>query len=329
MKTKLSGWQKAGLIAGVGCFSILAVLVLGVVIAVVWARSTMAELGDTTPTQVERAIALPPAPAVPADGTAAPGADGGREPHRLTVDLQEGEFTIRPGAPGSQVRVAGTFAEGLYELTDERDEAGGHTTIRFRSTAPMWVRIFSGMGGGESGSRPEVTVTIPQDMPIDLSLQVSMGESHIDLGGLTLRDVNLDLSMGEHEVDFAEPVVDNVRRFRLNASMGNVSIGRLGNARAAVLDTQGSMGNVTADLGGAWPQGTDAELSFTQSMGELTVRVPSDVRLETDIRRDDGGGDRQEPRAEPSPPSATDDPDAPRLRLRVTTSMGESRVVRY
>ena len=53
---KLSGWQKAGLIAGVGCFSILGVLVIGLVVAVVWARSTIADLGDTTPATVERTI---------------------------------------------------------------------------------------------------------------------------------------------------------------------------------------------------------------------------------------------------------------------------------
>lgn len=70
------------------------------------------------------------------------------------------------------------------------------------------------------------------------------------------------------------------------------------------------MGNLTADLGGAWPPGAAADLTFTQSMGELTLRVPTDVRLETDA---------EQPK----------DPKAPTLRLRVSTSMGNSRVIRY
>ena len=121
-------------------------------------------------------------------------------------------------------------------------------------------------------------------MPIDLSLNVSMGESRIDLGGLTLSELGLDLSMGNHEVDFKEPVVDGMHRLRLNARMGNVSIENLGNARAKSIDTSGSMGNVTADLGGEWRPGSEAELSFTQSMGEVQVKVPTKVRLEADVR---------------------------------------------
>ena len=61
-----------------------------------------------------------------------------------------------------------------------------------------------------------------------------------------------------------------------------------------------------------------ADVSFDQSMGELTLRVPQHVRIE-----DSGSGGTA------SPPGAGVAGDAPVLRLRVTTSMGESRVHRY
>jgi hypothetical protein len=130
--------------------------------------------------------------------------------------------------------------------------------------------------------------------------------------------------MGEHRIDFQEPVVEGVRRLRLNASMGNVSVARLGNARAATIMTTGSMGNLMADLGGEWLPGTAADLTFEQSMGEITLRVPSDVRLESDVRRSPEAPEHAP--VEKEPPA---DPDAPTLRLRVTTSMGGSRVIRY
>ena len=103
---KLSGWQKVGLFAGVGCFSIIAIVVVGFAIAVAYARSTLADLGDTTPKRVERTITLPgtsaeaPDPSVKT-GTAKPGDEktsGG--PMKLALDLQEGSFTIKPGSPG-------------------------------------------------------------------------------------------------------------------------------------------------------------------------------------------------------------------------------------
>ena len=321
---KLSGWQKVGLFAGIGCFSVVAIVVIGFAIAVAYARSTLAGLGDTTPTRVERAIVIQaPTAEAPAPG-AKPDATTAGEPMRLRVELQEGSFDIKPGAPGGRVQVEGEFSEALYELTERTDTDNGkpRTTIRFRSKAPAWARFLSGMHNGNNP--PRLTVSIPPGVPIDLTLHVTMGESRIDLGGLTLSELGLDLSMGNHEVDFTEPVVDGMQRLRLKANMGNVSVDNLGNARAKSIDASGSMGNVTADLGGEWRPGSEAELSFTQSMGELRVKVPTRVRLEADIRDSEG-----QKKNVPGDADQTTDPKAPVLRVRVSTSMGESRVTRY
>ena len=327
---KLSGWQKVGLFAGIGCFSFVALLVVGFAIAVFYAKSTLADLGDTTPTQVERTIAIQttPAAATPAEAPP-PGTKSAMpaptEPMQLNVELQEGTFDIRPGEPNGRVQVEGRFSEALYELTERTETQNGtqRTTIRFRSKAPVWARMLAGIGNDDN-NRPKLTLLIPSAVPIELTLNVSMGESRIDLGGLTLSDLGLDLSMGNHEVDFRQPVVNGMIRFRLNARMGNVRVENLGNARAKSVDASGSMGNLTADLGGDWKPGSEAELSFTQSMGEVRVNVPTKVRLQADVR--DAQGKTQTIGADDD---ETQDPKAPVVKLRVSSSMGEGRVTRY
>ena len=324
---KLSGWQKVGLFAGIGCFSFVALLVVGFAIAVFYARSTLSDLGDTTPKQVERSVAIqaqPPTAEAPLPGTK-PAPAGANGPMQLNVDLQEGIFDIKRGEPNGRVTVEGRFSEALYELTQQTDTQNGkpRTTIRFKSKAPMWARMLAGMGNDNS-DRPRLTLLIPPAVPIELSLNVSMGESQIDLGGLTLSDLGLDLSMGNHEVDFREPVVDGMTRLRLSARMGNVRVVNLGNARAKSVDASGSMGNLTADLGGEWRQGSEAELSFTQSMGQVRVDVPTKVRLEADVRDAEGNT-----RSVPADADETKDPKAPVIKVRVSTSMGEGRVTRY
>jgi hypothetical protein len=328
---KLSGWQKVGLFAGIGCFSFVALLVVGFAIAVFYAKSTLADLGDTTPTRVERTIAIqaptaeapPPTAEAPPPGTKSAVATA-TGPMQLSVDLQEGSFTIKPGEPNGRVQVEGRFSEALYELTQRTETANGkpRTSIRFRSKAPAWARMLAGIGNDDN--QPELTLLIPPAVPIDLALNVSMGESRIDLGGLTLSELGLDLSMGNHEVDFRQPVVDGVKHLRLSARMGNVSVENLGNARAKSVDASGSMGNLTADLGGAWQPGSESELSFTQSMGEVRVNVPTKVRLEADVR--DSEGTTQ---TVPADADETTDPKAPVVKVRVSTSMGQGRVTRY
>jgi hypothetical protein len=329
---KLSGWQKVGLFAGIGCFSFVALLVVGFGVAVFYAKSRLADLGDTTPTQVERTIAIqaptaeapPPSAEAPPPGTK-PAVTTGNEPMQLNVELQEGSFDIKPGEPNGQVRVEGRFSEALYELTQRTETQDGkaRTTIRFRSKAPAWARMLAGIGNGDE-ERPRLTLLIPPAVPIELSLNVSMGESRIDLGGLTLSELGLDLSMGNHEVDFRQPVVDGLTLLRLNTRMGNVRVENLGNARAKSVEASGSMGNLTADLGGDWRPGSEAELTFTQSMGEVRVNVPTKVRLEADVRDAEG-----KTRIVPSDADETKDPKAPVLRVRVSSSMGEGRVTRY
>jgi len=322
---KLSGWQKVGLFAGIGCFSFVALLIVGFAIAVFYAKSTLADLGDTTPTQVERTIAIQTAPAeAPPAGTKTE-AVAVNGPMQLNVELQEGTFDIKPGEPNGRVQVEGRFSEALYELTQRTETQNGvsRTTIRFKSKAPAWARMLAGLSNDDN-DRPRLTLLIPPAVPIELSLNVSMGESRIDLGGLTLSDLGLDLSMGNHEVDFRRPVVDGVARLRLNARMGNVKVENLGNARAKSVDASGSMGNLTADLGGEWKAGSEAELSFSQSMGEVRVSVPTKVRLEAYVRDSDGDS-----HTVPSTDDETKDPKAPVIRVRVSSSMGEARVTRY
>ena len=322
---KMSGWQKVGLFAGIGCFSFVALLVVGFGVAVFYAKSRLADLGDTTPTRVERAIAIQaPTAEAPPPGSK-PSAVRANGPMQLNVELQEGSFDIKPGEPNGRVEVTGEFSEALYELTQETKTDGGkpRTTIRFRAKAPAWMRALAGMGNNNNENRPRITLLIPPAVPIELSLNVSMGESRIDLGGLTLSDLGIDLSMGNHRLDFREPVVGGMQRIRLNARMGEISVENLGNARAKSIDASGSMGSFTADLGGDWKPGSEAELSFTQSMGQLRINVPTKIRLEADVR--DSEGKKQNVPLD----DETKDPKAPMVKVRVSTSMGEGRVTRY
>ena len=130
--------------------------------------------------------------------------------------------------------------------------------------------------------------------------------------------------MGDHELEFSRPLAIEMIEGRLNGQMGEISFTSLGDARARELHITTSMGEAVVDLGGAWPD--EAEVSIRNSMGDLRVDVPNDIRLSEGSRLRVGGETRRIGRRR-----ETDDRDAPEVDLRVSTLptlYGESVVMR-
>ena len=200
-RSKLGGWRKVLVLGLLGCLG------FGVVLAMVggaplwWAASTASELGDPTPVPTTLSVALEPvARLATGTGGATPGA-------RLEIEFTDGRFDIVAGPPGSDVRIDGVMASNYYELVEERDGAGREgpvTAIRLRPTSGALVRMIASLRGNRSSAEANrLTVSIPPDRPVALRLDVSQGQSRIDLGGLTLVDLDAELSMGDHWLGFS------------------------------------------------------------------------------------------------------------------------------
>ena len=342
---KMTGWQKGCLVTALGCASLIVLAVTATGIALVWAASSARRLGDLTPEPVSRTIERVDRSAR-GDGRRGGGrtgdaqSPGGRgedtslvlmdesregELLHLRIDMQEGRFEVRPGPAGSELRVDGTYASAYYDLTEERDEnrdGESSLTIRFRSKQSLPVRLFARLMSGRRCNPNRLTVSIPEDLLIDLDLRFGQGASDVDLGGLSVTELRVEMSMGDHELEFSRPLAIEMIEGRLNGQMGEISFTSLGDARARELHITTSMGEAVVDLGGAWPD--EAEVSIRHSMGDLRVDVPNDIRLSEGSRLRVGGETRRIGRRR-----ETDDRDAPEVDLRVSASMGNARVRRY
>jgi hypothetical protein len=109
-------------------------------------KSTLADLGDTTPTQVERTIAIqaPPAEAPPPGTRSATPATNG--PMQLNVECRKGRSTSSLASRTVACRWRARFSEALYELTRTDRDAERRVTydIRFKSKAPCGRGCWQG-----------------------------------------------------------------------------------------------------------------------------------------------------------------------------------------
>jgi hypothetical protein len=241
-------------------------------------------------------------------------------PGRVVLDLSEGSFRIMPAPPGEPLKVEGRYDSGVYELEEslERPEGEGWIySVRFERRV-SWMRVLF----SEKEQENRVDISLPRGVPIVLEGVIGVGESVLELGGLSIRKLDLDLGTGSHQIRFSEPAPLPMERFALKSGIGELLVHDLGNASPRGVKISHRIGEVNIGLKGAWLN--DAEIGVSCGIGECIVLVPDDVGLEVGsatigLGEVSGGG------REGSRPAG---PGEPTLRLDLSGKIGEVRVTR-
>lgn len=253
-------------------------------------------------------------PAAPLPGTLESrelGTSLGGEPVRLVLNLSKGFFVVEPGPAGEPLRVQADYDAARYELEEIYDEGDRRYEIRF-DARHGWASLI-----GSSENSNHVRVIVPRGYPLTIEGKIAMGESHVELGGLSLAETNLDFGMGDHSLSFSEPTTAPLERLEVDGSMGELTIDDVGNASPRLLRFGHSMGDLDVDLSGPWRN--DAEIEVRCGMGQCRVRTPDGVAVAIE-RASIGLGEattRGADRDRVLPPGA------PTLTIRASGTMGQ------
>jgi hypothetical protein len=318
------GGRRWFIIGGVGCLALLTLVVGAIGLVLVWGGISYSRIGAPTPDPAGRRVVLGPALA----GDPGSSDRSAPTPVNLTIEMVEGSFEVQPGPPGGEIKVEGTFASRYYELVEERsgDEFGSELSLRLMPTAGLFTRVVAGLTDIDSTHPNHLVVSIPEDVPVALTLRLSTGESRTDLGGLTLTDLDVDLSLGEHSLDFTKPTRSGPQHAVIRLEMSDGKLMNLGNGRFRSLQVSGWMGNFRMDLGGAWEPGSRSEVGVTHSMSDLTLLIPQEVCVDPRSRATVSFG-------ESNPAALIETGDRPEgtpvLEINLSTSVGGADIRRY
>lgn len=302
-----------------GCFGCLGVVILAIVLPLGWAFIEMArgvpELERETRTASQL---LPGAHDYELPGTASPGSEmAPMAAGHVEVDFSTGQFTIEAGPPGQPIRVEADFDTGTYELVEEyssQGELGWTYNVSFRPKV-SWLRML--LAGGEGGDN-HIKLILPRGVPMSLTGNIGVGESDLELGGLWLTQIDLGVGIGEHKIHFDEPLPHPMEELRLSSSIGEVKVGRIGNASPRTVLLEHSLGEVSYDLRGEWS--VDSEVDVACGIGECKVRLPgSDTNVEL-VRASVTIGEQRAPDRDRLSQAG---PDAPTVKVDVTATLGE------
>jgi len=315
MAQKQSGCRTAFKFGCLGClaFVFFLIVVTAIVFGVAWNRVRNEEvktkelvqvLAASEPVGIEdEALEVPTEFVVP-------------EPAgRVILDLRNTVFDIRPAQPGEALKVEARFDINNYGLTESFDEGvddrGWTYELRFRRISDSYA--MTALKELLGGTKPKVKIFLPSDVFYDLELDVMQGGADVELGGLWLSDVDLRFTQGGGAVRFGKPLHQPAESMVIQFSQGGGAIEGLGNASPKKLDVSFSMGGGNIDLRGPWQR--DAEITIDQSMGGVSLRLPSDVVL-----RGIGRYDTEEP--------AEGGEEVPVLRFSTSSQFGELEILK-
>lgn len=188
----------------------------------------------------------------------------------VAVEYGGGDLRVRPAASGLLYRMQMRYDERQMRPVTAYDRPSGRLRLGVES-----VRRNQRANRGGNAS-----VELAPGVPTDLSLEFGAGEADLELGGLSLRSVDLSTGASDTEVRFGTPNRVQAGTVRVASGASRLRMRGLGNARAERFVLDGGVGEAMLEFDGAWAR--NASLNVEMGLGSLTLRFPRSlgVRIE-------------------------------------------------
>ena len=294
----VEGKRRRGGCLLIGCLVVFALVTVPG--ALVWGVFASTEPAEDDPRHEVKTHALPAGP-----GT-------------IELDVRMAEVDVEPAPAGSPLRLEADWNAGVFRLDETLTQEGGGWRYRLRFGGKGLVVLARHEHHGDPN---KLRLQVPVDRPLSITGKLSLGETDVDFGGLTLDEVDLELGAGQHDLAFSEPTARPVSRLALDGSMGQLTVFAAGNASPRRLEVEHGMGQLLLDLSGRWRADSEVEVRF--SMGDARIELPGldEAAAVVEKARMSLGERRVRDVAEAELP-----PGLPRVRVRATGGMGDLRI---
>lgn len=190
----------------------------------------------------------------------------------LRVDLTygAGELRVQPASGTLLYHLQMRYDERQYRPVTAYDRDAGQLRLGVEG-----IRRNQRVRQGGSA-----TVQLAPSVPTDLALEFGAGKANLELGGLSLRSVDLATGASETQVRWSTPNRVPAGTVKIASGASSIRVRGLGNARAERLEFEGGVGEATLEFDGAWDR--SATLDVEMGVGSLTLRFPRSlgVRIE-------------------------------------------------
>lgn len=214
----------------------------------------------------------------------------------------EQSLDVQLGYGAGELRIEPTEGRMLYQAS-VRYDARAFDPVADYSNGRLRLGVENNRGGfggdDHDGDGARLTLRLGRGVPLDLDFEFGAATADIELGGLSVRALEVSTGASETRIRFSQPNPISMRTLEIDVGAAEFHASGLGNANVREVRLNGGVADMELEFGGDWQGDTRLEADF--GLGGLTVRVPRDVgvRLHKDTllasfngprmsRRDDG-----------------------------------------
>jgi hypothetical protein len=193
------------------------------------------------------------------------------------IKLSVGEFNLYKGdsVPGLVALIEGDYDESRYLYDYSFDPSGQWADLLFSSE--LRSRFHTNIDGNDN--RWELNLS--PDVEWRLKGDIGAAKATLDLGGLSVTELQFDVGAAEARIDFSTPNKTTLNYFKISAGACDLKMNDIGNARFDRLEFDGGVGSFRLDFSGNFDYRADARIEV--GLGSIHIIIPSEVgvRLES------------------------------------------------
>ncbi len=181
----------------------------------------------------------------------------------VRVTYGAGRFELGPADAGVLYRMQLRYDEEHFEPVSEYRD--GRLRVGIDDTGGR-INLSKGEDSGE------LTLRLAPDLPMDLRLECGAVKANVDLGGLSLS--NLEFKTGASDTDLVVSELNPIRLGNASLKVGAAALraSRLGNLNADRMEIEAGVGDVTLEFTGQWQ--ANARVEVNMGLGSLKLRFP-------------------------------------------------------
>ena len=193
-----------------------------------------------------------------------------KEPDASSVDLNlsfgAGELNITPGAQGALVQ--GTATYNVEQFKPQVKVEGQKITL---STGDLEIKGFPKFS---NDIKNEWNLKLSA-MPMSLTVSAGAYQGNYELGGLSLKALEISDGAAESTLKFSEPNKVDMESLRYTTGASNVKLAGLGNANFTSMIFRSGAGDYSLDFSGAWKR--EAVITIESGISHVVIIMPKNV----------------------------------------------------